>query len=120
MIDSRDPIFAAPAVNPIKDPEQVELPAPVVKPVKEAKPEGPRLATRETAGPGCDRWQLPKERPVTVRAKLPRYKVTLQGRGADKDTRKYHETSARTPSQARTYAEIAHPKWDAVTAVQIG
>lgn len=120
MIDRRDPIFAAPAVNPIKDPEQIELPAPDVKPVKEAKATEPQLASRDKAGPNCDRWQLPKEPPVTVRAKLPRYRVTLQGRAADKDTRKYHETSARTPSQARTYAEIAHPKWDAVTAVQIG
>jgi hypothetical protein len=117
MIDNRDPIFAAPIVKPIKSAEQIEVPAPVVK--KAAKPDEPKLATRDTAGPGCDRWQLPKEIPVTVRSKLPKYRVKLTGRGEHKDETKYYETSARSPSQARTYAEAAHPKWDAQTAIVI-
>jgi len=125
MIDSRDPIFNTPPKQANKLDELFEAPAPAVadepktRTKKADKPDEPRIATRETAGPGCDRWQLPKELPVTVRSKLPKYRVKLTGRGEYKDEIKFHETTARTPSQARTYAEAAHPKWDAQTAIQI-
>jgi hypothetical protein len=121
MPDQRDPFFttisrpAAPTPPPVEAEPKVRKKR-ATKEEKEAAEPAPKLAERATSN--SDRWKLPPQPPQTVKARLPQYRVKLESRTYPPEI-KYHEAFARTPSQARTHAEAAHPKWDAKTAILI-
>lgn len=121
MADQRDPFFTTISRPAVPTPPAIEVEPKirkkrVTKEEKAAAEPAPKLADRATSN--SDRWKLPPQPPQTVKARLPQYRVKLESRTYPPEI-KYHEAFARTPSQARTHAEAAHPKWDAKTAILI-